>query len=121
MGRNLVLRSSEEEDTMAKESKEREHLPDDLQVTEFTVGEQRYALFSYREPGPFPAGVTESEWLVGLLVVAGHSNASIAAVRGVSPRTVANQLASLYRKLGVGPRSQLIARWSALFGPPPRP
>lgn len=31
----------------------------------------------------------------------GHSNAEIARARGTSARTVANQLAGLFRKLGV--------------------
>lgn len=44
-------------------------------------------------------------------VVAGRSNAEIAAARGTSPRTVANQVALVFRKLGVGSRSELVARW----------
>jgi len=49
----------------------------------------------------------EQEVLEGLL--RGESNAQIAAARGRSARTVANQLQSLFRKLGVGSRHELMA------------
>jgi DNA-binding CsgD family transcriptional regulator len=39
--------------------------------------------------------------------VAGLSNAAIAELRGCSPRTIANQLAAVYRKLGVRGRREL--------------
>jgi DNA-binding CsgD family transcriptional regulator len=45
-------------------------------------------------------------------VVAGKSNAEIAALRRVSVRTIANQVASLLRKFGVGSRFELISRLS---------
>ncbi len=40
----------------------------------------------------------------------GLSNAAIGKKRSRSPRTVANQLASIYRKLGVASRAELAAR-----------
>jgi DNA-binding NarL/FixJ family response regulator len=40
----------------------------------------------------------------------GMSNAAIAGLRGRSVRTVANQVASIYRKLGVCSRLQLVAQ-----------
>lgn len=43
------------------------------------------------------------------LALANLSNAEIAERRGTSPRTVANQVASLFRKLGVASRSELRA------------
>ncbi|HEY3496560.1 MAG TPA: helix-turn-helix transcriptional regulator, partial [Polyangiaceae bacterium] len=43
-------------------------------------------------------------------VLHGHSNREIAARRGTSLRTVANQLASLLRKMRVGSRTELAAR-----------
>ncbi len=55
-------------------------------------------------------GVTAAERVVLGLAAAGLSNAQIAARRGVSPRTVANQLASAFRKLGVRSRLELEAR-----------
>jgi DNA-binding CsgD family transcriptional regulator len=53
--------------------------------------------------------LTPSERAVVALAVAGHSNASIAAARGSSPRTIANQLASAYQKLGLSGRRELRA------------
>ena len=41
---------------------------------------------------------------------AGLSNAAIARKRGRSTRTIANQLAAVYRKLGVSSRSELAVR-----------
>ena len=47
---------------------------------------------------------------VALLALAGHTNAAIAARRESAARTVANQLQSIYRKLGVTTRAELAAR-----------
>jgi DNA-binding CsgD family transcriptional regulator len=54
--------------------------------------------------------MTRAEREVAEAVLAGCSNASIAKKRGTSSRTVANQLARLYRKLKVGSRLELAAR-----------
>jgi len=40
-------------------------------------------------------------------VLRGESNAAVAKARSVSTRTIANQLASAYRKLGVSSRAEL--------------
>lgn len=56
------------------------------------------------------AGLTSAERAVALLLVEGASNVAIAEARGASPRTVANQVAAVFRKLGVGSRASLIAR-----------
>ncbi|MCC6873321.1 MAG: helix-turn-helix transcriptional regulator [Sandaracinaceae bacterium] len=61
---------------------------------------QRSALL--RALSPAERGVVEQ-------VRCGRSNDEIAALRGVSARTVANQLAAAFRKLGVGSRAQLVA------------
>ncbi len=50
--------------------------------------------------------LTPAEISVARLIVAGRSNADIARTRGTSVRTVANQVASLLRKLGLGSRAQ---------------
>jgi len=50
---------------------------------------------------------TEREILTHLLE--GSSNAAIAQIRGTSVHTVANQVASILRKLGVASRSELAA------------
>jgi DNA-binding CsgD family transcriptional regulator len=53
------------------------------------------------------AGLTESEYEVALLALRGSSNRDIAARRGTSVRTVANQLRSVYRKLRIRSRAGL--------------
>jgi DNA-binding NarL/FixJ family response regulator len=54
--------------------------------------------------------LTEAERAVALLIVDGRTNAEIGAARNCSPRTVANQVSSLFRKLGVHGRCELIRR-----------
>jgi DNA-binding CsgD family transcriptional regulator len=53
--------------------------------------------------------VTPAEMSVVRDVICGKSNADIAWSRGTSARTVANQLASIYRKLKLTSRQELIA------------
>lgn len=55
-------------------------------------------------------GLTKAEDAVVSLVLRGLSNQSIARRRGTSSRTVANQLQSIYRKLGVASRSEIAGR-----------
>jgi len=56
--------------------------------------------------------LTPAQRLITLDVVSGKSNIQIAHDRNISPRTVANHLAAIFRKLGVGSRAQLVARLS---------
>lgn len=53
--------------------------------------------------------LTPAERAVALAAVEGLSNAAIAERRSASARTVANQLASVFRKLGVFSRAELAA------------
>lgn len=53
--------------------------------------------------------LTETERGIVSRVLRGETNAAIAAARGTSPRTVANQVARVFKKLGVGSRSELAA------------
>ena len=57
-----------------------------------------------------PPELTVAERAVAALVLAGESNAAIARTRRSAISTVANQVASIYRKLGVGSRAELAAR-----------
>ena len=57
-----------------------------------------------------PDSFTPAESQVLRLLMEGHSNAEIATTRETSQRTVANQLAALYRKCGVVTREELIAQ-----------
>lgn len=57
-----------------------------------------------------PDVLTQAEREVAESVVRGHTNAEIARARGTSVRTVANQMRTLFEKLGVGSRGELRAR-----------
>lgn len=46
---------------------------------------------------------------VAMLAAEGHDNRAIAALRGSSPRTIANLLARTYQRLGIASRSELAA------------
>jgi len=60
---------------------------------------------------PLPeATLTAAEAAVAALAAEGLGNAEIGRRRGTSPRTVANQLGSSYRKLGGASRTTLQAR-----------
>jgi DNA-binding NarL/FixJ family response regulator len=58
-----------------------------------------------------PAHLSQSERAVAMLILTGASNAEIGTARGKSARTIANQVSSIFRKLGVGSRGQLAARY----------
>ena len=78
---------------------------------EIVVGGERLIVTS------MPAGdgtgvldaLTPAERAVARDAIAGLSNAAIAKKRRRAPRTIANQLAAIYRKLGVGSRAALAA------------
>jgi DNA-binding CsgD family transcriptional regulator len=76
-------------------------------------GEQRAVLtFSLGEPA-LPVLLSAAEREVALALLAGRSNAQIASARKTSVRTVANQVMSTYRKLGVRSRKELIVALSS--------
>jgi DNA-binding CsgD family transcriptional regulator len=66
-----------------------------------------------------PAALSPSERAVTVLVLQGASNAQIAALRGTSARTVANQIAGIFRKLRVNSRGELMARLTVTKARPP--
>lgn len=55
--------------------------------------------------------LSRAEAEVATLAVRGLSNADIAEARNTSTRTVANQMASILRKLGVCSRRELAVRY----------
>ena len=59
-----------------------------------------------------PEALSTCERDVAALVLRGASNAQIAAARAKSARTIANQVASVFRKLGVRSRGELAARFA---------
>jgi DNA-binding CsgD family transcriptional regulator len=94
----------------------RQHLMDGRgrgQVTYFKTGAGEYAIHSVEILGRLASaskGLTRVEQEVALLAAAGFTDAQIGERRGTSPRTVANQLRSVFQKLGVRSRSELALR-----------
>lgn len=67
-------------------------------------------VMSYEVPDwEFPLTLTATEQAVLRAMLSGASQQEIATARGVSYRTVANQIASAYGKLGVGSRAEVAA------------
>jgi DNA-binding CsgD family transcriptional regulator len=64
-----------------------------------------------------PGSLTPAEREVCALLLGGLSNQEIAARRGCAVRTVANQVAAIFRKAGVSSRSELAARIAEGRGP----
>jgi len=71
-------------------------------------------VFSFPVASPeLPPSLSASERTVALALLEGLSNAEIAKARRTSVRTVANQIASLFRKLGVSSRSEAVVALGA--------
>lgn len=82
--------------------------PKGLRLSQLERDGEELVVLSFPSPRRgLPAGLSPAEIEVALMVRYGLSNAEIAAARGVSVRTVANQLQGLFRKLGVGSRLEL--------------
>jgi len=80
---------------------------------EVMLGGERFTILA-GEQLPMFGPLTTSERDVVWAALAGDSNDMIARARGCSARTVANQLASAYKKLAVASRSDLACRLRAL-------
>jgi DNA-binding CsgD family transcriptional regulator len=79
-------------------------------VATFRLGESQFAVLSVPlADGSTMATLSPVEREVASLAAAGLSNAGIGRCRGTSERTVANQMGSVLRKLGVGSRYELAA------------
>ncbi|MEJ7731465.1 MAG: helix-turn-helix transcriptional regulator [Polyangiaceae bacterium] len=91
--------------------------PADVAAHTFSAGGQEFLVLSYslamNEP---PAELTDAERAVVAAVLEGRTNAAIASMRGTSPRTIANQLAAVFRKLGVRSRTELATRFLRVDG-----
>jgi len=81
--------------------------PAGLQAAQFHLRDEQFVVFVL--PATPISTLTAAERAVAALVVGGASNADIARARSTSARTVANQVARIYRKLGVGSRAELAA------------
>ena len=83
----------------------------DLELYELDVAGERFIVMSLPTgtSGNSYTQLSAAEREVASDAAAGLSNAAIAKKRGRSARTIANQLASIYRKLGVASRAGLTA------------
>jgi DNA-binding CsgD family transcriptional regulator len=79
-------------------------------IHHFQVAGRQYVRVAFPLLPRLPATLTAAESEVAALIIAGRSNAQIAKARGVALRTVANQVASILRKMRVGSRSALLAK-----------
>jgi DNA-binding CsgD family transcriptional regulator len=88
--------------------------PFELKAARFTDPDGEWAVLSYSTQRDRllwgPLSNVEREVLSGLL--AGHSNAAIARMRGTTERTVANQIGALLRRFRLGSRRELIAHFA---------
>jgi DNA-binding CsgD family transcriptional regulator len=84
--------------------------PQGLELSFVCIDGEELAVLSHPLDEPLPLdGLTEAEQQVTADVVEGLSNEQIAQRRGTAAGTVAKQVASIFRKLGVGSRRQLVA------------
>jgi len=87
--------------------------PAGLDAHRFDVGPDEFGVlvFPLGSPSvPLPStNLTASEQSVMQLMLDGKSNQEIAKERRTAVRTVANQVASIFKKLGVGSRAELYA------------
>ena len=99
---------------------ERPPTPGDVRAHALRLGSGSYVLLSFARGGEEAVsgsaglaghGLTTAEQEVARGLLAGLSNVEIARLRGSSARTIANQAASLYAKLGVHSRAELAARF----------
>lgn len=83
--------------------------PKGLEAATFDVDDDQYAILAFplARP-PLPSGLSSAEQEVMRGVLAGQSNSEIAAARATSVHTVANQLRSIYAKLGISGRVELV-------------
>jgi DNA-binding NarL/FixJ family response regulator len=80
--------------------------PPELVALESTQGD--FAVLSFPLGDEPSESLTPAEVTVAQLILQGKSNREIAAQRGSTVRTVANQVASLFRKMNVRSRLELV-------------
>lgn len=77
------------------------------------VGDEQIAIYGFPSDAPREGAagptLTEAELVVAAALVTGASADEIARARGTSPRTVANQIAAIHRKMGVDSRMSLLS------------
>lgn len=92
-------------------------IPVSLVTEEMSHAGSRYLVIGYSVPRPpILLELTPAELAVMDAWLVGSSMRAIAIAKNSSVRTVSNQIANIYRKLGVGSRSELQARLQANTG-----
>ena len=88
--------------------------PNGLTARIFDAGGDELVVFTWGDDPPesIPLSLTAAEREVLALVVSGASNRAIAERRNVAARTIANQVASILRKVRARSRFELIRRFS---------
>jgi len=85
--------------------------PADLAVFHIESGDAKLALLTFQVQRDVAlSSLSNAERSVMSGILEGKSNSEIAIQRGTSVRTVANQVAKLFDKLGVRSRAELAAR-----------
>jgi DNA-binding NarL/FixJ family response regulator len=80
----------------------------------FTAFGEEFMVLSFSlAPAHVPSQLTAAEQQVFRQMLEGLSNQDIASVRRTSLRTIANQVASIYRKLDVTCRPELLVKFGA--------
>lgn len=83
---------------------------DGVRVTRLDLGSDQFLVLSVKtDPGASLSTLTPAEREVVRDLLQGSSNAEIATSRQTSERTVANQIAAVFRKLSVSSRGELAA------------
>jgi len=84
-------------------------MPKGFRVATFEAGGAELAVVSY-DLGSVELGrLTAVEREVAALLLAGRSRSAIAMARGRSKATIARQVESIYKKLGVRSRAELVS------------
>ena len=109
--RKAQLAKEAAEKKAAAPAPEPEPAPERARAIEVEPG--RVAVFVLPLEGkPLPADLTDAEADVARRLIAGETNRVIAKLRGTSERTVAHQIAAVFRKASVHSRAEL----ASLFG-----
>jgi DNA-binding CsgD family transcriptional regulator len=86
-------------------------LPAVLAVEAVEIDGKQLVVFSFpTDRRTAPSLLTRAEHDVMELVLRGLSTAQIAILRGAAKATISSQLQSIYRKLGVGSRTELTSK-----------
>jgi DNA-binding NarL/FixJ family response regulator len=85
-----------------------ESMPEGFEVRRLRIGSEELVVVSVPSlSSRLPGDLTSAERSVLSMLLDGLSSLQIARQRGTSVRTVANQAAAIFRKLGVHRRAQL--------------